>query len=278
MPSGRTWWAVAAAAVAVLLSGCGSAITIRTTTAPQTTTTTGGGLPPPVYGAPTNGRKPKALVMLIHGGGWTGINPAAFQSEVAIAPIFNALGFETMAIEYRKGALGVHDVQAAYVAARKRFGRKLPICAVGPSAGGHLALMLAVREPSLACVISEAGPSDLPALNSQQGGDGAYKLATAAFGNDSSVLAANSPALHASAIKAKIMLVYASNDPVVPVAQGEEMKHADRSAQLIVLPPGTATFVHTGVGASLADSGVSKAAKQAASAAEVRFLESVGTG
>jgi acetyl esterase/lipase len=214
--------------------------------------------------------------MLIHGGGWSGINPAAFQSEVAIAPIFNALGFETMAIEYRKGALGVHDIQAAYDRARKRFGRKLPICAVGPSAGGHLALMLAVRNPSLACVISQAGPSDLPALKTQPGGDGAYKLATEAFGDNASVLAANSPALHASSIKAKVMLVYAANDPVVPVAQGEEMKRADPSATLIVLPPGTATFVHTGVGVSPAQSGVSKTAKQAASAAEVRFLESVG--
>lgn len=250
----------------LLVSGCGNAIRIRPITTPG-----GGGKPKAVWGAPANGQKPRALLMLIHGGGWTGINPAAFQSELEQAPLYQRFGFETVTVEYRRGYQGIKDVERFYRQARKRVGPRLPICAVGPSAGGHIALMLAVMNPDLACVISEAGPTDLPALATESGGSGAYGLATAAFGTGP-LLAQLSPALHVSAIKAKLMLVYAQNDPVVPVAQGEEMKRVDPAATLIVLPPGSANFVHTGVGKPVSESGVSAADKQIASRAEATFL------
>jgi acetyl esterase/lipase len=257
---------VALAALAVLLAGCGgSSITIRTTPSH------GGGGPRAIWGAPLDHRPPRALVFLIHGGGWTGINAPALQSEVELAQLFRRLGFETVAVEYRRGAPGIDDVERFYLQARKRVGPKLPICAVGPSAGGHIALMLAVLNPDLKCVISQAGPTDLPALETNKGGANAYKLATQAFGTGS-LLAKESPALHASSIKARLMLVYAQNDPVVPAAQGYEMKRADPAAKLIVLPPGPAPFVHTGVGAPPSQTGVAVAAKQAASQAEVKFL------
>ena len=47
----------------------------------------------------------------------------------------------------------------------------------GVSAGGHIALMLAVRNPDVACVMSLAGPTDLPALRTESNGLAAYQLA-----------------------------------------------------------------------------------------------------
>jgi pimeloyl-ACP methyl ester carboxylesterase len=132
-----------------------------------------------------------------------------------------------------------------------------------------VALMLAVRNPDLRCVLAVAGPTDLPALQSNRD-ETAYRLAVEAFG--SSRLAALSPVRYASAIKAKLMLVYARNDPIVPVAQGVDLHRAVRGSTLIVLAPGPAPYVHTGVRVAASRSGVSEADKQAAGRAEVQFL------
>jgi pimeloyl-ACP methyl ester carboxylesterase len=133
--------------------------------------------------------------------------------------------------------------------------------------------MLAVRHPDLACVIDLAGPTDLPALKANPA---AYRLATDAFGT--AALAQFSPALHAGSIKARLMLVFAQDDPLVPVAQGHVMARADPNAQLIVLPPGPAAFIHTGVGAPVEATGVDLAASQRAQQAEVAFIAAAAGG
>jgi dienelactone hydrolase len=48
-------------------------------------------------------------------------------------------------------------VTGFYDRLRAQVGPRTPICAVGTSAGGQLALMLATRR-DLACMISEDGP------------------------------------------------------------------------------------------------------------------------
>jgi acetyl esterase/lipase len=272
---------VATAAAALVLAGCGGSSggsassttsTAGLTPAPSGTTDLGNGVKA-VWGQPANDQPPKAIVMLIHGGSWKGIDPAAFNATLAIATIFQNLGFETATVEYRQGAQGVSDVQRLYRHVRQRVGAHTPVCAVGTSAGGHLALMLAVRDPDLACVIDLAGPTNLPALRTDPGGATGYQIALGAFG--SGPLTELSPALHARSIKAKLMLVYAANDPLVPVAQGHEMARADPRAKLIVLPPGNAPFVHTGVGAPVQKTGVDAGANSRAQADEVSFLNAV---
>ena len=200
--------------------------------------------PHAIWGKPTNGQSPREVVMLIHGGGWAGIDPTAVQETAAQAPIYESAGYETVVPDYRRGAQGIDDVERFYHEAQRRF-PNLPICVVGNSAGGHIALMLAVKDPDLACAVSLAGPTDLPALASEPGGEIADRLATKNFG-DTSQFKELSPALHADSICARVLLIYARNDPIVPVAQGEEMARALPSATLIVLPPGTAGFVHSG--------------------------------
>lgn len=239
----RTWAAaLGALAVALGATACGGS-------GPGTTTGSRGSAEPRArYGAPSGaftGRPPKALVMVIHGGGWKGLDRKAFEAELPVARGLHALGYASLTVDYRRGALGLTDVEHFYDQARRRVGPHVPICAVGGSAGGHLALMLAVRRPSLTCVISLGGPTDLTALRGLPRYRASYGLVVRRFGRQR--LAAFSPALHARSIRASLLLIYASNDPAVPVSQGIEMARAAPRAHLIVLPPGPTPFVHSTV-------------------------------
>jgi dipeptidyl aminopeptidase/acylaminoacyl peptidase len=132
------------------------------------------------------------------------------------------------------------------------------ICVEGLSAGGHLALMLAVYRPEIRCVMAFAATTDLPALAGERtapssvaltgaatdvGPMYAYNLAVAAFGR--SRLAALSPALQAKRIRARVLLAIASNDIFVPWAQAQlfdQRRPAD--THIVRLPVGRLVFVH----------------------------------
>jgi acetyl esterase/lipase len=217
------------------LAACGSTSHGSTTARPRLAA---------VWGMPTNGR-PRAVVLLIHGGGWAGQNATYLADAANDGRNLQRLGYETLAFDYRAGALGIEDAQAFYREARERVGPHLPICALGWSAGAHIALMLAVMDPGLACVVDLAGPTDLTVLAVERGGAYGSGIAARVFGTRR--LAAYSPALRAHSIRAKALLMYARDDPVVPVAQGEIMARALPGSRLIVLPPGPEPFVHSGV-------------------------------
>ena len=122
----------------------------------------------------------------------------------------------------------------------------LPICAYGESAGGQLALMLAVRRP-LACVIDAAGPVDLPRLDGTPQADWVRAKALAAFGD----LRDASPTHHAAAIRAPVLAGYAAADRIVPASQGRYLKRALRRARVIELGAGAGPrFVHATVPAA----------------------------
>lgn len=215
-------------------------------------------------GEPTGayaGKPPRALIILLRGGGWRGPEPGVTRQLGYLADYYRAQGYETLNADYRAGPAGFADVLRFYDRARRRVGEHEPICAVGESAGAHLALMLAVRRASLDCVVSLAGPTDLTHLGGAPESRATRALAIDAFGRDH--LAAWSPALHADRIHARLLLVEAANDPLVAVSQGRRMVRAKPGARLIVLPPGTRGFVH---------SRVSLAAGLRAVAAENRFL------
>ncbi|HWR14021.1 MAG TPA: alpha/beta hydrolase [Terriglobales bacterium] len=111
---------------------------------------------------------PSQAVMMIHGGFWR----AKYDLEhtgVFCAALTDA-GFTTVNLEYRRvGNPGggwpgtVEDIQSAYKFFRqdaKEWGFK-KIVVMGHSAGGHLALCLAAKEPTLDGAISLAGVLDL---------------------------------------------------------------------------------------------------------------------
>jgi acetyl esterase/lipase len=208
------------------------------------------------------GRPPRALLILLPGGGWRGPDRAAFAATVASSQVFQGFGYGTLTVNYRRGEQGIEDVARSYREARRRVGPRLPICAIGSSAGGHVALMLAVVERDVACVIDIAGPTDLAALARQPNGRAAAELAADAFGRDR--LAALSPARHASRISAHVLVVLAEGDPLVPVSQGRRLATRKPGVRVIVLPRGRVPYIH---------SEVDPRAKAAADRAELRFLE-----
>jgi dienelactone hydrolase len=188
------------------------------------------------WGKPSVGR-PEGVVILLHGGGWQP-NPSAYPGELSLAATMQKQGYATVVIGYDAGAQGFQEIEGVYRQAQRRY-RGVPICAHGISAGGHLGLMLAAREPDLACVVDIVGPTDLTTLK-DQGADEAYNLAVNAFGQDQ--LARWSPVRYANRIKAKVLILLAATDPVIPAEQGREFARAHPGTQLIVLPAGSTPF------------------------------------
>jgi acetyl esterase/lipase len=198
------------------------------------------------------GRPAVGAVILIHGGGWTDTGPALLPPMTPIAQHFNMLGWNTYNTDYRPEAKSLPDVIKVYDYVRSQLGPRKPICALGSSAGGNLALLLAIARPKLACVMSYAGPTDLTVLNNPGAGE-VYKpvhaLADAVRGD----LAAWSPLKQASKIRAKALLAYATNDPLVPLSQATELAARLPGSVLSVLKPGGRIFIHSLVQSSQLD-------------------------
>ncbi len=107
-----------------------------------------------------------ALVVLIHGGFWRSRFDLSHME--ALAERITQEGFATWSLEYRRtgqpggGWPGTLEDVAAGAAWRSRLPVDAARCvAVGFSAGGHLALSLAARDPLLAGAVSLAGAVDL---------------------------------------------------------------------------------------------------------------------
>jgi pimeloyl-ACP methyl ester carboxylesterase len=184
------------------------------------------------WGKPSDG-KPQGVVILLHGGGFQP-NRFAYEAEMPLAAAIQDRGFATVVIGYDAGETGYEEIEGIYEKARKRY-KGLPVCVHGISAGGTLGLILAANEPDLSCMVGLVTPTDLTTLQ-QQGADQVYDLAVAAFGEDE--LAKWSPVRYADQIKAKVLLIPAQTDPVVPIAQAREFVRARPATELSVIPPG----------------------------------------
>jgi acetyl esterase/lipase len=228
--------------------------------------TTSLGTGAPAYyevGEPTGayaGQPPKGVMLVIHGGGWEMVGPGYVGYERGDANRWRDRGWRTVNIDYRPCNQSWTDVQWFYDQARQVWGSGMPYCALGESAGGHLALMLAAGRPSLSCVVDEAGPSDGTTLRNEStpagGTDGprwAYNLLAAAVGPD--FVPWWSPARFASGIHARVLFAVSANDPIVPYAQGTELKQnmlaSNPSAYVdtLQLAGGTTPWVHANISA-----------------------------
>jgi dipeptidyl aminopeptidase/acylaminoacyl peptidase len=197
----------------------------------------GGGHALVSWGKPAGGN-PKGVVILLHGGGWQPSRDG-YEAEMPTAAQLQQLGYATVVIGYDAGATGFQEIRRVYSQVRRRY-HGLPTCVHGFSAGGNLGLMLAAREPGINCVLGIAAPTDLTALR-QQGGTEAHDLAARAFGEDQ--LSNWSPVHYAGQIKAKVLLIAAQDDPVVPIAQAREFAHALPRTQVDVIPAGSTPLV-----------------------------------
>ena len=228
---------------AVVLAACGGSSTPSPNSGPVK------GLPLMDISYPAG--TPVGAVILLHGGGWHDTGPAQLAPLAAIAQHFNTLGWQTYNTDYRPYAASLPDVEKVYDFVRTKIGPSKPICALGSSAGANLALLLAAKRPALACVMSYAGPTDLTVLDKPnlEIYQPVHALSQAVGGN----LAAWSPLKMASQIRAKTFLAYATNDPLVPLSQAQELEAKVPGAQLFVLTPGTRTFIHSYVNSAELD-------------------------
>jgi alpha-beta hydrolase superfamily lysophospholipase len=182
---------------------------------------------------PAGNQDPQGVVILLHGGGWQP-NHFAYEAEMPLAKVLQKRGLATVVVGYDEGEKGFREVEGIYEKVKKRY-PKLPICVHGISAGGTLGLMLAAQEPGLTCVVGLVTPTDLTTIE-DQGGKTVHDLAVTAFGADD--LSSWSPALVANQIEAKVLLLPAQTDPVVPIEQAHEFVRKRPSTQLYVIPAG----------------------------------------
>jgi acetyl esterase/lipase len=185
------------------------------------------------WSGPAGNQEPQGVVILLHGGGFQR-NHFAYEAEMPLAEDLQDRGFATVVIGYDAGEEGFREIEGVYAKARKRF-KGLPICVHGISAGGTYALLLAAQEPSLRCVVGLVAPTDLTTLK-EQGSGQVHDLAVTAFGE--SELADWSPVRVADRIRAKVLLIAAQTDPVVPIQQAREFERARPATQLFVIPAG----------------------------------------
>ena len=229
--------ALAAACLALAAAGCGSASHPSTSTAlpkhpeklvPHATKT--------VKEVKRPASKPKGVMLIFSGGAWLAPPPTEVSSTRHYEQRYAQLGWLAINVGYRPGGQqSFADVTRAYDKAKADH-PGLPICAVGESSGGHLALMLAMARP-LDCVEPVDAPVDLTKGLPKS----LLATAKAVFGSD---LTKWSPALHAKQIHGKVLIVQAQDDRVVPLAQARQLKAELPDAQLVIFPPGDLAFIH----------------------------------
>ncbi|HEY3379633.1 MAG TPA: alpha/beta hydrolase [Armatimonadota bacterium] len=186
------------------------------------------------------------ILLLVHGGGWCSGSRA---DMAAAAQRLARAGFIAANIEYRLAP--AHPFPAAFddlcaaadwlrTHAARFGGNAARLGAFGVSAGGHLVALLATRNVGpLTCAVSWGGPMDLlhaPVTAPYRG----YALAflAACPHEDPTRYAAASPIANISASTPPLLLIYGSQDDVVPPAQGEHMAAAAvaRHAPVTLLP------------------------------------------
>ena len=209
------------------------------------------------------GEAPRGVMLAVHGGGWVFTGEGWATTMRADADRWRARGWETVNLTYRPCGQSLADVLWFYDHARAWFGAGATICAIGNSAGAHLALLIGSTRPDLYCAVSEAGPTDLTKIQGESVYNPAtgrydstfrsrwvHNLGAAAFGEEN--LARFSPAAQASATlkNTRVLPAFSADDPFVPFQQaadlGEAMSAANPTAYVdnVQLATGTIPFGH----------------------------------
>ena len=205
------------------------------------------------------GKPVKAIMLIIHGGGWRTVGKEAVADARGFANHWRAQGWQTINLDFRACEQSLPDV-IWFMQRLRQLAPSATVCAEGISSGGHLALMLASARPDLACVISLGGPTDATSLLEQtsynpkthmyddKGPRELYYSLTTAFGGQTQSI---SPAYYRARIKARVFVASAVRDVIVPREQNEDYVNVLRAAQpklyvdRLLLQPGREPFPHT---------------------------------
>jgi acetyl esterase/lipase len=198
---------------------------------------------------------PHPLVVLIHGGGWSGGHRSAYHSAMRLLA---GQGYAAASVSYRLAAAprnvfpaAVEDVRCAVRWLRAHADSfdidPTRIATMGSSAGGHLSAMLGtaagvegldgvcpLREvsPAVSAVVAVAGPHDIRtagALDSGQRSMVENFLGLPPEADPQRALLA-SPAVHAEVGDPPFLLIHGTADNVVPIRQARSMRDTLRAA------------------------------------------------
>jgi acetyl esterase/lipase len=211
------------------------------------------------------GEGPYPLVVLIHGGGWSGGDKSAYHHAMRLLA---GQGYAAASINYRLASAprnvfpaAVEDVRCAVRYLRSNAGRyridPARVGALGHSAGGHLAAMLGTaadvpgldgacpiraESPAVSAVVALAGPQDIRTAGAlgptHRGMVENFLGAPPEAVLERALLA--SPAVHVKAGTPPFLLVHGTSDGVVPLRQSRSMRDTLRASgvpvTLIELP------------------------------------------
>jgi acetyl esterase len=179
-----------------------------------------------------DGPGPFPAAILAHGGGWVA-GDRARNLEPLFAPLV-AAGFACLPVSYRLATdiamlgAGIDDVAEAVRFARANAADlgidPARIVLIGESAGGQLAAMAALRDPSLAVqsVVAFYAPWDLERIASQS------MYLPEPYRKALSLVRHLSPIHHVRAGAPPFLLIHGDNDMLVPFEQSREMCRAVR--------------------------------------------------
>lgn len=200
----------------------------------------------------TPARAPEPVVLLLPGSGFRGVDEAGAAKLVIGIEQWEAWGFRAVPVAYGEGRAGGPDTSAALRAVR-RDDPTAPICLYGESAGGTWALLTAARDPSVSCVIATAAPTDADTWRRARTKAARYfagEVWPAYFGRG-----AEDDAFEPVDVwrrerpDDRVLLLYAANDPLVPVQQARILARAIRDDRrtVRVLTAGSRSFAHSNV-------------------------------
>lgn len=128
---------------------------------------------------PERGKRPLGVLLVIHGGGWYSLADLNLENKIegGLYDRLLARRIAVASVDYRTGAASIGDTLRAVKELRKRFGERTPLCAIGGSAGGHLALITEAEGADYDCIAADAAPFDLRSQRTENpGGDWLWKV------------------------------------------------------------------------------------------------------
>lgn len=209
----------------------------------------------PISADPTNGAV-RGTVIMVHAGGWAG-HDAHAQDLLYKNPgsLFLKRGWRVVSIDYEEGVAGLQDVLNTAGEELTRRSGKGPLCIYGESSGGHLALVAASRLRAIDCVVTLGAPTDINLYEAEGSLSADPRVRLVAFqasrllGTTTEQIAPWDPVTLAPRIRADVLLMRESDDPIVPATHVARFQQARPTTQVASLEAGepadpSTTFVH----------------------------------
>ena len=187
----------------------------------------------------------RGTMVLVHGGAWAGHNERG-QRVIMGEPgqLLLERGWRIVSVDMDEGAAGIDGVLSAVGSELAHPASAGPLCIYGESAGAHLALVAASRQPAVDCVIGVGTLVDMARLeadgdtssdaNVQILGERIKRF----FGTSAEQLAPWNPVGLAPAIRADVLLLHEIDDPLVPAVHAARYQAAQPTTQVVELEPG----------------------------------------